>query len=574
MRVSRSYAVVGALSILVFGILVVFAAQLSANQTKESRDAKTAIDQRGQLAAALIKSLFDSTQQSIPTYTKQYGGAHIDTAALNNASQQSAFAAIMDQSGTSLAGTAGFTAEAQALVVQSLAWKGATSGSPYILGDFAPFGNEGVVPFVVGFPADRKTVRYFVTGVKPNTLSQFLTGELRSLPGVKGSTSYLLDSRGTVVASSGPATVGKPVGDPHVPASSTQKTGTMHGYYYDQIPLGGSTWRLVQTAPANEVFAATRGARLLVPWLVVTAFGLAAVVAILFGVRAARAAERVKRAGGELAAANAALSRANESLERRAQELERSNEELDQFAFIASHDLQEPLRKVRTFTEQALVLDGSNMSDKARDYLERSNLAAERMQQLISDLLAFARVSTRGRPFEPVDLASVARDVIDDLEPMISSSGGKVNLGELPTINADRTQMVQLLQNLVANALKFRREDVPPIVSISSVRHGDEVDLTVADNGIGFDPQYSQRIFRVFERLHGRSEYPGTGIGLALCRKIVERHGGRIAAKGTPGEGSVFTATLPTQQRDEVILIHHDEPFHEAELAAREDVHV
>lgn len=574
MRVSRSYAVVGVLSVLVMGILVVFAAQLSANQSKESRDAKTAIDQRGQLAAALIKSLFDSTQQSIPTYAKQYGGAHIDTAALNNAAQQSAFAAVMDQSGTSLAATAGFTSEAHTLVVNSLAWKGATSGSPYVLGDLEPFGNEGVVPFVVGFPAEGKTTRYFVTGVMPSLLSKFLTGELQSLPGVKGSTSYLLDSKGTVIANSGNAAVGKPVGDPHVPASSKDKTGTVHGYYYDQIPLGGSTWRLVQTAPANEVFAATRGARLLVPWLVVTAFGLAAVVAILFGVRAAQAAERVKRASDELAAANAALSQANDSLERRARELERSNEELDQFAFIASHDLQEPLRKVRTFTEQALVLDGQNMSDKARDYLERSNLAAERMQQLISDLLAFARVSTRGRPFEPVDLASVVRDVIDDLEPMIGAAGAQVTVGDLPTINADRTQMVQLVQNLLVNALKFRREGVAPIVSITAVRHGDEVDLTVADNGIGFDPQYSQRIFRVFERLHGRSEYPGTGIGLALSRKIVERHGGRIAAKATPGEGAAFTASLPTQQRDEVILIHHDEPFHAGELAAREDVHV
>jgi len=579
MRVSRSFAVVVAMSALVVGLLIIFAVQLSGNQSKSLRDTKTGIQQRGELATALITSLFDSTTQQIPTYTTDYGGSTINVSKLTANPQTTVFAAVLDSSGATLAASPTFTDEARSIVLGSSAWTMVTSGRPYGLGDLAPFAPKGVIPFVVAFPtststATNLTLRYLVSGVPPDQLSLFLNKELKTLPGVAGSENYLLDSKNVVLSTSGPGTVGQVASNRHIPSSAARANGTLHGYYYDQIPLAGSSWRLVQSAPAGRVFAATRGSRLLIPWFIVAAFGCVAAVAIYFGIRAAQAADRARVANDKLEGMNEALSEANDSLERRARELERSNEELDQFAFIASHDLQEPLRKVRTFTEQALVLDGAIMSEKARDYLERSNLAAERMQQLISDLLAFARVSTRGKPFEPVDLATVTRDVIDDLVPAIEAAGAQVTVGDLPTINADRTQMTQLMQNLVSNSLKFRREGVQPTVSITAETHGDTVDIVVADNGIGFEPQYSQRIFRVFERLHGRSAYEGTGIGLALCRKIVERHGGRIVALGTPGVGATFTATLPTKQNSEVIVIHRNEPFHESVVKAKEDANV
>jgi light-regulated signal transduction histidine kinase (bacteriophytochrome) len=261
----------------------------------------------------------------------------------------------------------------------------------------------------------------------------------------------------------------------------------------------------------------------------------------------------VRDGHAQLEIVNTELATMNTTLERRAAELARSNDELDQFASIASHDLQEPLRKVRTFTERVTVMESEHLTAQGRDYLQRANAAAERMQNLIEDLLRFSRVSTNARPFAFVDLAAVTREVLVDLETEVERCGAVVRVGDLPAISGDAMQLRQLIQNLVSNALKFRRAGVAPEVAIDAVVAAQTATITVRDNGIGFDPQYSRRIFRVFERLNGRGEYPGTGIGLALCRKIVERHGGAVAADSEPGVGSMFTVTLPVDQREEVI---------------------
>jgi light-regulated signal transduction histidine kinase (bacteriophytochrome) len=169
------------------------------------------------------------------------------------------------------------------------------------------------------------------------------------------------------------------------------------------------------------------------------------------------------------------------------------------------------------------------------------------MQKLIEDLLKFSRVATHGRPFTVVDLELVTKEVVEDLDAQVEHSGATIDIGPLPTIAADELQMRQLMQNLISNALKFHREGVAPEVTIEATVAADSLQLAVHDNGIGFEPQYSQRIFRVFERLHGRSHYSGTGIGLALCSKIVERHGGSIEARGEPGAGATFVITLPVR---------------------------
>jgi PAS domain S-box-containing protein len=255
------------------------------------------------------------------------------------------------------------------------------------------------------------------------------------------------------------------------------------------------------------------------------------------------------------------------SRKRRASELARSNVELEQFASIASHDLQEPLRKVRTFTERITVMEADQLSDKGRDYLHRVNAAAERMQRLIEDLLKFSRVATHGRAFAPVDLARITREVLVDLESVVERTGGIVRVGALPTIYADEPQIRQLIQNLLSNALKFCRDGVAPEVSINSKVLDSIAEITVRDKGIGFDPEYSERIFRVFERLNGRSQYPGTGVGLALCRKIAERHGGTIVADGAPDLGAIFTVTIPIEQREEAPY----QPDHAHDHAAPSD---
>ncbi len=242
--------------------------------------------------------------------------------------------------------------------------------------------------------------------------------------------------------------------------------------------------------------------------------------------------------------------RAEKNLAIYMEKLEQSNRELDSFASIASHDLQEPLRKIKYFTEMIMDDYSGALDAQGLDFLNRMHNAAERMQALIESLLNYSRVTSRAEPFVPVDLNALVEDVLADLEFRIESSGGRVDVGPLPAIHADATQVRQLFQNLIANALKFHRPGASPVVEVRGAPcEPGFCRIVVQDNGIGFDNRHAERIFGAFERLHGRqSGYEGTGMGLAICRKIVERHGGSITAAGAPGEGSTFTVMLPLKQ--------------------------
>lgn len=256
---------------------------------------------------------------------------------------------------------------------------------------------------------------------------------------------------------------------------------------------------------------------------------------------------RVKRRTEQLERTNEGLE---SEIERRREveaELHRSNQELQDFAYVASHDLQEPLRKIQAFGDILENEFGEQLGDGA-EYLTRMHAAATRMSKLIEDLLVFSRVTSKPPVPKKVDLNEIVGEAVSDLEARISRTGGRVVVDDLPTVLADPTHMRQLFQNLIGNALKFHRKDVPPevrVICLSSGPSGDTCRITVEDNGIGFDKKYADRIFGVFQRLHGRGTYEGTGIGLAVCRKIVERYGGTIAAEGYPGKGSKFTINLP-----------------------------
>lgn len=259
----------------------------------------------------------------------------------------------------------------------------------------------------------------------------------------------------------------------------------------------------------------------------------------------------------DLKMAQEALRESEEKLRESMGQLERSNRELQDFAYVASHDLQEPLRKIIVFGERLKEKAADRLEPETLDYLQRMQKAAARMQNLINDLLTFSRVTTKAQSFTPVNLAHTAHEVVDDLEGRIEMTRGRVELGELPVIDAEPLQMRQLLQNLIGNALKFRRPEVPPVVKIEAkIFSGplpqapdsppqDLCELTVSDNGIGFDEKYLDRIFNVFQRLHNRNEYEGTGMGLAIARKIVLFHSGAITAKSAPGQGATFIVTLP-----------------------------
>jgi len=252
-----------------------------------------------------------------------------------------------------------------------------------------------------------------------------------------------------------------------------------------------------------------------------------------------------------------ARKRVEETLARKASELARSNAELEQFAFVASHDLQEPLRKIQAFGDRLKVKCETFESTEIKDYLDRMQSAAARMRNLINDLLAFSRVIRSSEPFVQVDLGVVTKEVLGDLEVRIERSGAKLEVETLTTIDADPMQMRQLMLNLISNALKFQPSGGTPVVKVSArtltAVSGEKLcELTVQDNGIGFDEKYLDKIFAVFQRLHGRSEYEGTGVGLAVCRRIVDRHHGSILARSQPGKGATFIVTLPaSQQRPE-----------------------
>lgn len=252
------------------------------------------------------------------------------------------------------------------------------------------------------------------------------------------------------------------------------------------------------------------------------------------------------------------FNKMNERLERNNKELEQSNGELELFSYVASHDLQEPLRKIQTFSRMILERESEQLSDTGKDYFNRMVTAAQRMQKLLDDLLTFSRTNTMAKVFERVDLNHVLDQVRFAYRETILEQHATIEAQHLPEVNGIAFQLLQLFENLIANAIKYHQKDKAPIVRITaSIVNGSAINdpyaipdkryhaIGFADNGIGFEPEYSQRIFELFQRLHGKDEYPGTGLGLSIGKRIVHNHHGSITAIGRPGEGATFTVYLP-----------------------------
>lgn len=238
--------------------------------------------------------------------------------------------------------------------------------------------------------------------------------------------------------------------------------------------------------------------------------------------------------------------------------LEQSNRDLEEFAYIASHDLQEPLRKILAFSDRLMSRYSQSFDETGQDYINRMHDATRRMQALIDDLLVYSRVSTQAQPPTQINLTDLIKEVVSDLESQLQHTGGRVEFDILPTIEADPAQIHQLLKHLIVNALKFHREGVSPQIKLYGhmlEQEGSTLEMCqiiVEDNGIGFKQQFAERIFKPFQRLHPRGEYSGSGMGLAICRRIVERHNGRITANSGPGKGATFIVTLPVKQSKEM----------------------
>ena len=237
-----------------------------------------------------------------------------------------------------------------------------------------------------------------------------------------------------------------------------------------------------------------------------------------------------------------------EQLKSYAIELQRNNKELEDFAFIASHDLQEPLRKITTFGDR-LIEKTVDLDEHSRDCIERMGKSARRMKRFIEDLLLYSKVTTKQKPFELVDLEKKVKTACEEMDHIIHSTHAVVNISNLPTIEGDNNQIHQLIVNLIFNSFKYKSEGKPPIINIfGKKKENNYWEISIQDNGIGFDEKYADRIFKPFQRLHGRSKYEGSGLGLTICKKIVERHNGTISALSKPGVGTTFILTLPEKQ--------------------------
>ena len=263
----------------------------------------------------------------------------------------------------------------------------------------------------------------------------------------------------------------------------------------------------------------------------------------------------------ELKQAENEIRKITDELIRYNKELEQTNKALESFTFVASHDLQEPVRKIRTFLSLITEKDAAGLSDKSKDYMNRTMRAAEQMQQLIHDLLLYSRTTTSAEHFKKTDLNVLLRDVTNELKEMIDEKHASVEVGELPRLNVIPFQFHQFFTNMISNSLKFSQPDGKPRIRITAdIADESNIEpdnpgahkrywrITISDNGIGFDAKYNDKIFDLFQRLHSKNKYGGTGIGLAICKRIIENHDGFITAHGEPGNGATFTIYLPERE--------------------------
>jgi signal transduction histidine kinase len=522
------------------------------------RDARDAVAQRFQeraaRAAGVTQSLFlVANTLSETELAADYGGERVSQAKLQSATDGgNLYAAVIGTGGEVLATSPGIPPNAlQALrarpehITRSIG--GAQFALSNVLRDAVP--GTTVVEYAASFRTDFGR-RVLITGLPGPLIGALVGGLLARGPNAEGASTYVLDADGQVVGAPGsrPGTEVLPVAglrSAFMEGDEGEFSSAGDEWYFASAPVPGTPWRVALSAPAERVFDSVSGSTVIVPWLLFAALALAAAAAFWLVARLLAADRKIESAYLALAESHAAVERKNAEVTERAEELARSNADLEEFASIASHDLQEPLRKVQAFGEQLELGFGDRLGEEGREHVARMRRAASRMSALIDDLLQFARIATEGAPFEPVPLGDVVEAAGADLELTLAEAGGELLVDELPTVIGDRRQLEQTFANLISNAVKYRRAGVPPVVKISAETSDGQAVVTVQDNGIGFEDAYRERIFGIFERLHSRDRYPGTGIGLAICRKILERHGGSITAHGIPDEGTTMVLTLP-----------------------------
>jgi signal transduction histidine kinase len=531
----------------VLGVVLVLAqlvlsSQQASRTSAEERFANGAVV-RGQLTAALLSTSSASLRATAPKLAPN--GAALDRFAK---ASRLGYAALLSSSGDVIAISRGAPpAVAQRLAGHPAYVRQALSGRAWI-SRVMPAARGGVDTIDLAAPFTSPSGRrVLVEGVHVSSLAPFLTSFLSQ--GATDRAIYVVDSRRHLIAASKAAKVTGGRLPASLDEADSLSSKSIDGSFVASAGIGNTGWQIVIAQPTSSLYPGIAGSR---SWLLWAVVALAGVIGFASLVPLRRSQERA----AQLAVAHAQVTALNETLEakvaertelaeRRAQALTRSNAELEQFASVAAHDLQEPLRKIRMYCERLERWRG-DMPDETQSDVVRMEAAAGRMQNLISDLLDLARVNSRGREPIAVDLTELAREVVIDVEAHIAEVGASVDIEPLPVVLGDPVQLRQVLQNLISNALKFHRKGVPLKVRVrTETSNWGRCVIAVEDNGIGFDEKYAERIFGTFQRLHGRSEYEGTGIGLSIARKIAWRHDGDITASGVDGEGAVFRVTLP-----------------------------
>ena len=519
---------------------------LADSQSDQRQDLRERFADRVDVSTALIGSLlavaYNGTRE---TAIEQYQG-DVTPEALDTQVRRTngTYQVLLDESGKVIAASSRTPAETeQRLEAQPpFVREALTSRAAYGLGDLRP---GGIVETAVAYPVEGGK-RVLVTAAPVGAFREFLAGTLRPVPQGSDGRVWVFDARGRTISSvNAPPELRRPQPDLvrlalREPTNeyTSQANGQERFYAAGQIP--SSDWNIVATVSQESLYESVSGSSRWTPW-VILAIGTVALLGVAVLVR------RLLRARKNLRRVNDSLQDSRIRLQERADELERSNADLEQFAYAASHDLSEPLRTVAGFSQLLASRYRGKLDPDADEMIAYMSDGVDRMQQLIDDLLLYSRVGRAPLRDEVIDLDDALADARAWLGPTVEERGARITSDELPDVRGEQGQLTQVFQNLLGNAIKFTSDGVTPSVHVSAVRAGDEWQISVRDNGIGVDPGQSDAIFKMFGRLHPIETYPGTGIGLALVKRIVERHGGRIWVEPAEGGGSVFVFTLPVR---------------------------
>ncbi|HLW94301.1 MAG TPA: ATP-binding protein [Solirubrobacteraceae bacterium] len=536
-------AIVTLAAALMLVLLGVFALVLASSQARSRHDAEQRFGAQATIAAGLTKAIFSATvAPEVQAATRSYGGAHLNAGTLAALAKGTGlgYAYVADSSGHILASTAGMPASA-ARGVGAVAVAHALGGAPWFSDLVAGPGGHYLVEQAIPFPT-KFGERVEVLGYPVTLLSKFLGSYLLDALPHQSARGYMVDGAGRILAGSA-STV--PIGSQLSPqfaaalSSHADDTSVQGRYgaansgpqtYFVAASIGGSAWRVALTEPVSTLYPADVGSQWWVIWLVFVAFALAGLGCVLLLRRSLSTAGQLVAQAHQVAVVNA--------------ELEATNAELGAFSYSVSHDLRAPLRAIDGFSRIVIEDSEHTLTESQQRYLGLIRDNTRAMGDLIDDLLAFSRLASQPVTRAPVDSAALVEELERELASAEPSRAIEFTNGHLPVLAADHALVRQVFANLLGNAVKYSSTRTPSRIAVGAEQRDGELVFSVADNGVGFDMRYAEKLFQVFQRLHRAEDYEGTGVGLAIVQRIVTRHGGRIWAESTPDEGAVFHFTL------------------------------